>query len=396
MKKRVLLYLGKISKSHGGVFQYSSALIKTLGRVSGESIELFLYADKNSQLLEEIDLKLFKIIHPDEVVVTLDLKLKNLSARILRIIRNRILKIRTEKLYLYNELDVVINENGIDIIHFPNQILIQRKNVKTISTMHDVQELHFPEFFSSQQRAYRATNYKRIIDQSDAIVVSYDHIKVDIIKYFQIEEKKVHIVLLEMQNLWFDKMNKNLLLPKEYESFILFPAATWPHKNHIRLLKAIKHLRESESIRVNLICTGHLNEHFQKNIAPYIVENDLSNQVSFLGIVNNDHLYSLYQNCIGIVIPTLYEAGSFPLVESILMERPVICSNITSLPETIGNKDYNFNPYIVVEIAEKTKQLWLSEEFRKENKLHLKKMKKRLTETMAHQKFEHLYNSLID
>ena len=40
------------------------------------------------------------------------------------------------------------------------------------------------------------------------------------------------------------------------EGFIFYPAQTWPHKNHLRLLEAIQRLRTRHGLEVSLVCTG--------------------------------------------------------------------------------------------------------------------------------------------
>ena len=44
--------------------------------------------------------------------------------------------------------------------------------------MHDLQEFHFPEYFSSQERLHRAINNKKAIEESTHIIVSFNHIKI--------------------------------------------------------------------------------------------------------------------------------------------------------------------------------------------------------------------------
>ena len=66
-------------------------------------------------------------------------------------------------------------------------------------------------------------------------------------------------------------------------------------------------------------------------------------------------------------MPTLYEAGSFPLMESILMGIPVVCSNVTSLPETIGDNQFVFDPNNINDIAEKIIKIWDDENYRADN-----------------------------
>src|SRR5438094_7901537 len=69
-----------------------------------------------------------------------------------------------------------------------------------------------------------------------------------------------------------------------HEKFALYPAMTWEHKNHIRLLEALALIRDSRGIRVNLVCTGKQTEFFQ-NIARKMKELQLESQVRFLGMV---------------------------------------------------------------------------------------------------------------
>ncbi|MFM6269887.1 MAG: glycosyltransferase, partial [Dolichospermum sp.] len=59
----------------------------------------------------------------------------------------------------------------------------------------------------------------------------------------------------------------------------------------------------------------------------------------------------LYKNCALVVVPTLYEAGSFPLLEAMFLEVPVICSSVTSLPETIGDSRFIFDPLNIEEMG---------------------------------------------
>jgi hypothetical protein len=54
-----------------------------------------------------------------------------------------------------------------------------------------------------------------------------------------------------------------------------------------------------------------------------------------------------------VVVPTLYEAGSFPLNEAMNYGIPVICSNVTSLPDQIQDKRYIFDPNNIDEMADK-------------------------------------------
>lgn len=389
--KNILINIPHLRMSHGGIYQYSIALLNILSKSNNDFkfyILCFEPEDKLTELVENTN--------HFEFVKT---KKPKYSTPVLHSYRffNRFFKVlKINKSLIKKDLyDCIISEYNVDIIHSPTQTIVLKDNVKNITTMHDVQELHFPEYFSSEERAKRAVNYKKAIDGSGAVIVSYNHIKKDIIKYFNKPENQVFTILLDMQELWFDKIktsDKSLLnkfdLPQKY---LLYPASTWEHKNHLRLLKAIKQLNNEE---IQLVCTGHQTEFYINQIKPLLIDYNLEHKVKFLGIVEDNELYLLYQNCKAVVVPTLYEAGSFPLMESIIMGIPVICSNVTSLPETMGNERFVFDPYDISDIANKIEMIWFEEEYRRDNLVLLDKQKVKLINNNASSKLNNLYENL--
>lgn len=388
----VLINIPDLNKKHGGVYQYSVALLKILAKGNLE-YQFFI-------LCINPDLDIKGIVEGNtNFTFTKTHSPKYSRFRLLKFrIFNKIFRIfglkkrwKTKDLY-----DSIISENNINIIHTPTQSLIIKPNVKSITTLHDVQELHFPEFFTSEQRAYRAVNYKKAIDSADAVIVSYDHVKNDIIKYFNKPENKIHTVLLDMQDLWFSKIsnrNKEILIKYNLPSgFLLYPASSWEHKNHLNLIKAIKLLNNPE---IHLICTGHPTDYFTKQIEPFIKNQGLEDKIKFIGIVTDEELFELYHACKAVVVPTLYEAGSFPLMESILMGIHVVCSNVTSLPETIGDNRFVFDPFSVNDIADKISNIWFDEVFRKENIALLEKQSLKLNNNNAVSKIHKIYENII-
>ena len=93
-------------------------------------------------------------------------------------------------------------------------------------------------------------------------------------------------------------------------------------------------------------------------------EYQLEDQVTFLGFVNPIELRALYKLCSSVVIPTKFEAGSFPLWEAFLMGVPVACSNVTSLPEQAGGSALLFDPDNVEDIAYQIHRLLADEKLR--------------------------------
>lgn len=225
-----------------------------------------------------------------------------------------------------------------------------------IVTMHDVQELHYPEFFKPQERAWRAENYWKSLELSKAVIVSFKHVKQDLIKYFHLSDSKINICPLpyEKTSLTPHTLEQEAIYQQKYahlKNFILYPAQAWQHKNHLALIKAAELIKEQFNRDITIVFTGNINIPFFKTIQDYIEKSVVAEQLHFLGVVPQTELYWLYKNCSLVVIPTLYEAGSFPLLEAMSLKAPVICSNVTSLPDTIGDLHFTFNPRNIEQMA---------------------------------------------
>ncbi len=392
----ILLYVPYVDKSFGGVLQYSKCLLSILQKDTKNNY--FIFLRNNYDEFEE-----FK---STQNFIVLDKKETNYRTSLFSFFElflfNFLAFLEKHKIFIPvmrpNVLDKIIKKYKIDILHSPYQHL-PAVNIPSLATMHDLQELHFPDFFTPEVRANRASEYLYITKKTSKIIVSYNHVKQDIIKYFNVEASKVEVILLNMQNLWFDRFIKNnsnttdtsVVLP---EKFILYPAATWHHKNHINLLKALKVIKEKNDLVINLVCTGHQTEYF-KELEKSCVEMGITEQVFFLGKVSEEELYCIYRKCTAIVIPTLYEAGSFPLIEGILMGIPCICSDVTSLPETINHTAYIFDPRNPEDIANKIILITSDEKYREAELEHFKNLSKNLTNSTTLDLFSYIYHSIL-
>jgi glycosyltransferase involved in cell wall biosynthesis len=396
---RVLIYIPNISQEWGGIRQYSVTLLTML--CEDYENEYFIYHDlDDKEVLEAVEhipkhyLVTSKEINVSEVIIRKEpyIKLRNIP-----VLRN--LKYKRQYI-ISNDLSTFCAKNRIAVLHCLYQSIPLIQDVKLITTLHDVQEIHFPKFFSPEERAYRAAGYLDYLKRAHCVIVSYNHIKNDLINYFNVPPEKIKTVLLQMDKLWFHKFSEKdiKLLPGNLNKtkYLLYPANFWKHKNHLNLLRAIALLRDEEGILINFVFTGDFNSEDGKRVKNESNKLNLINQITFLGIVDESLLYSLYKNATGTVIPTLYEAGSFPLMESIYLSVPVICSNVTSLPETIGNSEFVFDPTDIRLMASLIKKIYLDKEFRNRSLENSKNQKEKLTQNQSLHLLKEIYRSLIE
>ena len=254
----ILIYIPDLTQANGGIRQYAIGLLNTFS--SDESNIYFIYHNNGDKVILGLISKYSKYIHvSDSDINAYKKRSKKYSIKsIKKYIANKIGLFVSAK--HKSDIDILCEIFSIDILHSPYQFIPQAKNVKLIITLHDVQEIHHPEYFTANERAYRATAYLDYLNRSDKVIVSFEHIKNDLIKYFNIPSEKVQVVLLNMNNIWLNQYTDtdiidlaNFNLP---EIFLLYPANTWEHKNHIRLLRAVAFIRKIHGIKVNIICTA--------------------------------------------------------------------------------------------------------------------------------------------
>ena len=107
-----------------------------------------------------------------------------------------------------------------------------------------------------------------------------------------------------------------------------------------------------------------ITDYFQE-IQKRTVRLGLSDQIHFLGFVSSLELQCLYRLCRCVVIPTRFEAASFPLWEAFYAGSPAACSNVTSLPKQAGNSAMIFDPENTMEMAGIIQRLWADEKLRR-------------------------------
>ena len=249
---------------------------------------------------------------------------------------------------------------GVNLIHFPYQSYVYC-GLPALFNPHDLQHLHYPQYFTQQQLCARERLYPVACQHAQAIATESQWVKADIIKQYGIEPKKIYPILRgSPTELYAPITDKNLEETRRKfqipNTYAFYPAQTWPSKNHIRLLKAIKLLKDQHNSYINLICTGTKNE-FWPTIAKCIRELELDEQVHFLGFVSTIELRSIYHLSQFVVFPTLFEGGGFPVLEAFWEGVPITCSAVTSLPEYGGNAVLYFDATSVESIAAAMRQM---------------------------------------
>lgn len=259
---------------------------------------------------------------------------------------------------------------GCDVLHFPTQSFTLC-SLPTIYNPHDLQHLHYPQFFTPEELTWRETIYPAGCRYAHTVAVGTQWIKEDIIRRYGTDVTKIQVIPWAPPTHFYKPPTTEHLatIPQKYEleaPFALYPAVTWPHKNHLRLLEALAHLRDTQGLVVRLVCTGSRYKPFWPQIEARVRELSLQQQVKFLGFVPEEDLRALYRLAQFLVMPTLYEADSCPIHEAWSEGLPVASSNATALPDQVQDAGLLFDPKDVHAIADAVARLATDEEQRDE------------------------------
>jgi glycosyltransferase involved in cell wall biosynthesis len=243
-----------------------------------------------------------------------------------------------------------------------------RTNVPSIYHPHDLQHLHLPQFFSEEQRRWRELWYRTLCRQAAMVAVASAWTKNDVQRHYRLPSGKVRVVPLAPPTAEYGEPTEaetvevaaRLSLPGSY---LLYPAQTWPHKNHIALVNVLADLRHREGLIIPLVAPGRQNEFFPA-IAQHIRAMGIEDQVLWPGFVAPRDLQVLYRKARGVVIPSKFEAASGPLWEAFLAGIPVACSNVTSLPAQAGDAALIFDPDQPEQILSAVRRLWVDDSLR--------------------------------
>ena len=140
----------------------------------------------------------------------------------------------------------LLQQHGVDLLHCPgNTINPIEVNLPVVLNLHDLQHRHFPQYFTAQELANREQWWVASAIRADALIAASNFVRDDLNMQLGIQRSKIFVTPDVFESSFLNapstktlqNLQKKLKLP---ETFFLYPAAVWPHKNHARLINAFR------------------------------------------------------------------------------------------------------------------------------------------------------------
>jgi len=246
---------------------------------------------------------------------------------------------------------------GVDLFHAPHYVVSPFVRCPFVVTIHDCIHLRFPQYlpnraayiYAKSMMTMSARRARRILTVSNAS-------KEDILHYLKVPADKVEVI--------YNGLDVRLVAPPTAEEvervrdrfmldsrFVLYTGNIKPHKNVDRLIEAYALLRRQGVEDVQLLIIGEEISRYP-NLRRLVHRHQLHRHVRFFGFVPDETLAVLYRLASVFVFPSLYEGFGLPPLEAMAAGAPVITSNVSSLPEVVGDAAVLIDPMDAGTIAD--------------------------------------------
>jgi len=262
----------------------------------------------------------------------------------------------------YREFRTGLQGLNCDLVHIPNLFSMPRMlPCPYVMTVHDMLE-HMSR--DRQQNSFwRSMHFqmtKRVLAGATRIFAVSNFTRNEIEKLFEIPSDRVEVVYNAIDERFLHghaSAADRDLIARRYQvtyPFLLYAGRISAHKNVVRMNEAFSALkteleRDQAYPDLKLIIIGD-DLSGNPDLRRTVVRSGVQHDVRFLGFVPIEVLRIFYDEAKIFVFPSLYEGFGLPPLEAMVHGTPVVTSNVSSLPEVVGNAAVLVNPENVFEI----------------------------------------------
>jgi glycosyltransferase involved in cell wall biosynthesis len=322
----------------GGATQLVLELLRGLGKKAASDKFILLTAHYNEEIFRQFD-----SLGMRRVCILRGSSQKHLS------FSWRVFN-RLKRMLVSHSQRGLLRRNGVSVLFCPMTAPSYHEvGIPTVSIVYDLQHLYYPSFFSQQELACRNNFYGELVKKTDYIICISSFTRKTVIEKLGIPPGKISVIPVcvhsrmsvpssELAESIFTKFNLNA------EKYCIYPANLWPHKNHKMLLVAFNMFtKRYPTHNLHLVLTGA--ELKRDGIIKKAVEQmGLADRVHFLGYLKEEELSAIWHRSLFLIFPSLFEGFGIPLIEAMRYRKPIIASNVTSIPEVAGDAAIYFDP----------------------------------------------------
>lgn len=296
-------------------------------------------------------------------------------------------------------LPAAANADELDVFWGPAHRLPKglSKKIPCVVTIHDLVWRRASETMRWQTWVGERLFMENSLKKSDIILAVSESTCEDIINDYKNYSHKIKVVypgLTELNGgggaLKEDFSNWNIDRP-----FSLFVGTLEPRKNLPRLIEAYSSLPRYTRDNLLLVIAGKQGWH-SSDLPLVLRKYGVEKNIRLTGYITDRQLFNLYNACEFLLMPSLYEGFGFPIIEAQSLGKPVITSNISSMPEIAQSGALLVNPYVVEDLTSSIQALATDVTLQQTLGAQAKENAKRFSWNKAGKEIEDIFLSLVE
>ncbi|BCX05679.1 MAG: glycosyl transferase family 1 [Candidatus Roseilinea sp.] len=251
----------------------------------------------------------------------------------------------------------VLRRLEADLYHGLGFVAPLRAPCPTVVTVFDLSFATQPGTHKPMNRIYLSLFTRWSCRRAARVIAISEWTKRDVAQHFGVAPDKIDAIPLGVDHDLFKPQPPEAVAAFRTQQGIgdhavLYLGSLEPRKNLLRLIEAFSQLKTKDSeLKTQLIIGGSPAWKYDE-VFVRIRQLGLEDHVRLIGRVSDEDLPKWYSACAVMAYPSLYEGFGLPPLEAMACGAPVVTSNVTSLPEVVGDAGITVDPTDVRALAE--------------------------------------------
>ena len=228
------------------------------------------------------------------------------------------------------------HRDGLDLVHHMNAVLPAVRRTPGIVTVHDLQPFDMPANFHPVKRAYVHRTVPRSVRKSRLVLTPSEFVRGAVVDRFGIAPERVRATRWGVEapstQVAVGQAQARYGLPRRW---FVYPAVTWPHKNHQLLIRAFATVAAQEHDVVLVLTGGEAQSEDQ--VRAQIAGTGLRGRVRRTGLIPRNDMLAIVRGAVALTFPSRYEGFGLPVLEAMSLGTPVLAGDAAALPEVVGD-----------------------------------------------------------
>ncbi len=260
-----------------------------------------------------------------------------------------------------------VNKRQPNVFFSPDGFIPLGMSIPKVSMFHDVAYLRYPEFLTPRISAFYKKWIPRYLAYTDHIITVSEFSKSEIVSGYNIHPDKISVVYNGITDSYkpvSDEVKKETRNKyADGHPYFLYLGAIHPRKNIHTLVQAFNQFKSEHQCDTQLVLAGRASWQTEE-VTNAIANSPWKSEIKLPGYIATDEAVDLVGSAEAMIYPSFYEGFGLPLVEAMACGVPVICSNVSSLPEVAGNAALLFDPNDASALAHQMNEITMDRSLR--------------------------------